>query len=116
MLVILNANIGDVSYLLTRLYKLLYLGMVAYLPKKEKRRKNLSGQLQQSKIWRKEKKINQLVILQKSYKIKSLLKPEEIVLFSLFWECDPFQLFCHARSQNKYNNQKYEDGEIVEKK
>ena len=58
MLGILEANIGGVCYLLTRFYKLLYLGMVAYLPKKEKRRRNPSEQLQQSKIRKKEKKID----------------------------------------------------------
>ena len=59
MLGILEANIGVfVKYILTRFYKLLYLGMVAYLPKKEKRRKNPSEQLLQSKIRKKEKKID----------------------------------------------------------
>ena len=56
MLVILDANIGAVCYFLTRFYKLFYLGMVAYLPKKEKRRKNQSEQSQQSRIQKKEKK------------------------------------------------------------
>ena len=87
--------------------------MVAYQPKKEKKRKNLSEQLQQSKIWRKEKKINQLVILQKSYKIKSLLKPEEKRFYSTSSVGVTLPAFLPGpliNQKNKYN-QKYK-GEI----
>ena len=56
MYILTSNNFGGVCYFLTRFYKLLHLGMVAYLPKKEKRRKNQSEQLQQSKIQKKEKK------------------------------------------------------------
>ena len=62
----------------------------------------------------KDKSVSDLTKVLQNQKSSEAWRKEKF--YSASSESDPTSLFVmYARSQNKYNNQKYEDGEIVEK-